>query len=506
MIKPNTERLGIAFLDYFFAENGWIFREQPTIDYGIDAQIEIFENQYPSGKLIAIQSKSGLSFFEKPNDNSFRFYPEEKHVKYWLGHYLPVILVLYHPEQKQAYWQIVIEENVVSTGKGWKIYVPKDNNFSNAADCLKKFSSLFESHINKIVYKAIGRETNPEVIESLRKAITALVQGKTHATPSQIDAAFAALRKGDSSLALRYFEEEDARRDEEANDKLRAEIKCNIGALAFKNDTQKSLKAYRRATQLDPDNADGWNLLGTLLVRIGELDEAINAYQTVLRLGQEHKDQEEIAMVYGNLGNVCYKLGKLNNADNYYRQSLKIYKKLRIKEGLANQYGNIGNVYRDRKNMNGALMYYNRSFEINKDLECKDGMADNYTNLGSVYDIKKDWNRAEEYYKKALEIYENIGHKEGMADNYQNLGNMFHMSSDNFDTADEYFKKALKINKDLEYKDGIARNYANLGALYETKQDYKKAREYWKESASIYKALGSPEAQQVQDWLDELPQ
>jgi tetratricopeptide (TPR) repeat protein len=382
MIKPNTERLGIAFLDYFFAENGWIFREQPTLDYGIDAQIEIFENQYPSGKLIAIQSKSGLSFFEKPNDNSFQFYPEEKHVQYWLGHYLPVILVLYHPEQKQAYWQIVIEENVVSTGKGWKIYVPKDNNFSNAADCLKKFSSLFESHINKIVYKAIGRETNPEVIESLRKAITALVQGKTHATPSQIDAAFAALRKGDSSLALRYFEEEDARRDEEANDKLRAEIKRNIGALAFLDDTQKSLKAYRRATQLDPDNADGWNQLGHLLVRIGEMEKAIKAYQTVWRLGKEHKNPLEIAATYVNLGNL----------------------------------------YLTREELDKAIAYHSKALKIHEIIGCKEGMANNYTCLGVAYCKLRELDKVTEYYNKALIIHESIGNKEGMANDYCNLG------------------------------------------------------------------------------------
>lgn len=465
MIKPKTERLGIAFLDGFFAENGWIFREQSILDYGIDAHAEIVENEYPSGKLIAIQSKSGLSFFEKPNDNSFQFYPEEKHVQYWLGHYLPVILVLYHPEQKQAYWQIVIEENVVSTGKGWKIYVPKDNNFSNAADCLKKFSSLFESHINKIVYKAIGRETNPEVIESLRKAITALAQGKTHATPSQIDAAFAALRQGDSSLALRYFEEEDARRDEEANDKLRAEIKRNIGALAFLDDTQKSLKAYRRATQLDPNNTDGWNRLGHLFRRIGELKEAISAYQIVFHLGQEHENQEEIAAAYGNLGIV----------------------------------------YGMRSDLDNAVECFNESFKISETLDNKGKISVIYGNLGEVYRIRGDLNKAIEYYKKALDIDENIGNDEGIARHCSNLGNVYRICGD-LDKALEYYSKSLAINESLRHKEGMATNYANLGLLYATQKDYKKAREYWEKSLPLFRALGSPEAQRIQSWLDSLPQ
>jgi tetratricopeptide (TPR) repeat protein len=454
-----------------------------------------------------------------------------------------VILVLYHPEQKQAYWQIVIEENVVSTGKGWKIYVPKDNNFSNAADCLKKFSSLFESHINKIVYKAIGRETNPEVIESLRKAITALVQGKTHATPSQIDAAFAALRKGDSSLALRYFEEEDARRDEEANDKLRAEIKRNIGALAFLDDTQKSLKAYRRATQLDPDNADGWTWLGHLLVRIGELDEAINAYQTVLRLGQEHKNQEEIAAAYGNLGNVYDTRGDLDKAVDYYNKALQIDENLGCKEGMANAYSNLGIVYATRGNLDKAAEYIKKSLKINEILGHKEGVVANYCNLGIVYRTRDDLDKAVEYYNKALQISENLGdkekmaaiycnlgnvfrasddldkaveyynkalqidkslgHNEGMAANYGNLGNMYRMRGD-LDKATDYYHKSLKIEESLGHKEGMASDYANLGLLYATQKDYKKAREYWEKSLPLYQALGMPDANDVQSYLDRL--
>lgn len=40
-----------------------IFRERPTDDYGIDAQIEIVETGTATGRLLAVQIKSGLSYF-----------------------------------------------------------------------------------------------------------------------------------------------------------------------------------------------------------------------------------------------------------------------------------------------------------------------------------------------------------------------------------------------------------------------------------------------------------
>lgn len=123
--------------------------------------------------------------------------------------------------------------------------------------------------------------TDKQSIDAITQAIKSI--GKTNATPSQIKAALEALQTGDAKKATALFEKETERTELAA--KEGAEAYRNLGALAFLDDTQKSLKAYRRATQLDPENADGWNQLGHLLKRIGDLDEAIKAYQTVLRLG-----------------------------------------------------------------------------------------------------------------------------------------------------------------------------------------------------------------------------
>ena len=42
---------------------GYIFREQPISDYGIDAQIELIDEETVTGKLVALQIKSGASWF-----------------------------------------------------------------------------------------------------------------------------------------------------------------------------------------------------------------------------------------------------------------------------------------------------------------------------------------------------------------------------------------------------------------------------------------------------------
>lgn len=151
-MQAQTERLGVAKLDQFFSFHGWLFREQMVHDYGIDAHVEITKENYPSGSLIAIQIKSGKSFFSEANDRAWIFRTEDKHIEYWSNHSLPVILVLYHPEDEVLYWQIINNDTVESTGKGWKIEVPKSQTLDS--------KSLAE----------LGRLTQPEpYVQKLNK-------------------------------------------------------------------------------------------------------------------------------------------------------------------------------------------------------------------------------------------------------------------------------------------------------------------------------------------------
>jgi hypothetical protein len=142
MTKPQTERLGVSALDYFFSERGWLFREQTTHDYGIDAHVEIVENERPTGKLIALQIKAGASFFKEEVDRNYVYRTDDKHIAYWVGHSMPVIILLFNPDTKQAYWQHVSRQTVNNTGKGWKLFVPNVSIFENPDKCLKALANL----------------------------------------------------------------------------------------------------------------------------------------------------------------------------------------------------------------------------------------------------------------------------------------------------------------------------------------------------------------------------
>jgi len=226
--------------------------------------------------------------------------------------------------------------------------------------------------INQIVTTLINKsqldlQVKDEQIKSLTEAVTALSKGQgIVASQAELNAALAALAQGNTAQAKSLFAKTAEKAEQQA--KQGAEAYRNLGALAYLDNTQEALQAYRRATQLDPGNADGWNMSGLLLARVGDLTEAMAAYNTVLALGEQHGDKEEIAWSFCNFGNVYQMRGDLDKAIEFYQKALKLNEALGSKEGMANNYANLGNVNKLKGNKTEAKRYYLTSLNLYKQI------------------------------------------------------------------------------------------------------------------------------------------
>ena len=139
--QSRTGRIGVSATQFFFEKLGFIFREQPIEDYGIDAHIEVIENDKATGKLIALQIKSGKSFFKEKTNDGIVFYGELKHLSYWVSHSLPVMLVIYNVDENIAYWQIVNKHTIIKTPKHWKLHIPLTQKIDNSSvNLIKQFA------------------------------------------------------------------------------------------------------------------------------------------------------------------------------------------------------------------------------------------------------------------------------------------------------------------------------------------------------------------------------
>jgi hypothetical protein len=124
MRHDNIERLGVIETDRIITKDiGWIFREQPIIDVGLDAIIEQSEDGNPTGKFLAVQIKTGKGNFHL-SDKKITYYVSNIHYNYWLNLEIPIILIAHLPETEKTYWQQINEQNLRKTKKHWKLEIP----------------------------------------------------------------------------------------------------------------------------------------------------------------------------------------------------------------------------------------------------------------------------------------------------------------------------------------------------------------------------------------------
>lgn len=124
--SDSTGRHGIHIAGAAFEAIGFAFREQSTSDFGIDAHAEFRTGCGGTGQLLALQVKSGESYFREPAENGWWLRTDIPHAEYWLKHALPVVIIQVDVPERHVYWAAVTERSVEFTEKGAKILIPSD--------------------------------------------------------------------------------------------------------------------------------------------------------------------------------------------------------------------------------------------------------------------------------------------------------------------------------------------------------------------------------------------
>lgn len=128
---------------------GYLFRRQETSDYGVDAQVEIKRDTYPTGRLVGLQIKSGPSWFEKePTEDGWKFRPEDKHVGYWLGYSLPIFIVFVDLNSEAMYWRQFTPDTYERGPKGGRfVLIPRSNTLDVASEALESAANEFAESV-----------------------------------------------------------------------------------------------------------------------------------------------------------------------------------------------------------------------------------------------------------------------------------------------------------------------------------------------------------------------
>lgn len=130
------DRRGVSVVDEIVSDElSWHFREQPILDFGVDAHVEVVtDDDLVTGRNIGLQIKSGSSYFKRlrPTRDGWTFSCDNDHLAYWLGHSLPLVVVIVDTDKK-AYWQVVTPDTVAEKPKSFTLFIPKSQRFDASA-------------------------------------------------------------------------------------------------------------------------------------------------------------------------------------------------------------------------------------------------------------------------------------------------------------------------------------------------------------------------------------
>ena len=154
-MSNHTERIGVGACSVIAEKNNWMFRELPNNDIGIDAHMEFINAPGKTNQLLALQIKSGKSWFEEKKKNNIIFRQiNDRQYHYWIANSLPCIMVLYNPEDEMCIWQKLTKETIKRTkegkGKGYFVEIPMNQIFldNSSNQKLLSYTNLPEYIIN----------------------------------------------------------------------------------------------------------------------------------------------------------------------------------------------------------------------------------------------------------------------------------------------------------------------------------------------------------------------
>jgi tetratricopeptide (TPR) repeat protein len=222
------------------------------------------------------------------------------------------------------------------------------------------------------------QKADAETIRALREAVVALAAKSGPGVREALEA----LSRGDRSRAEALFAEVGQRKAAEgaAANREAAEAFRHLGALAAGQDTNRALAAYRRAAELDPDDAWTWIRIAHLEQRAGDLAAAEQAAERARAAAPRTTNDHDRMWSLVMLGDIRRAGRELATAGRAFAEARSIAEDL-VKKDPANtewqrdlsvSHVKIGDVLVAQGDGAGALEAFRKALAIREALVKKD--------------------------------------------------------------------------------------------------------------------------------------
>lgn len=223
--------------------------------------------------------------------------------------------------------------------------------------------------------------------------------------------------------------------------------------------------------------AQGYNDLGIVFYKIGNIDSALYYYNKSLEIRKKLNEPKLLFSSYSKIGLIYYEKGLFADAIKIQLEALKIIEMLGDLRYKAMTYNNISQIYHQLKNYDKELEYLLEAEKIYNQINDEYAAAATWSNIANVISLKGDYQKSFQYLNKSLKVYEKHNDKLSIAGIYSLMGYNYRNFKKN-DEALKYYLKAFELSNQLNNKIDIALNAHNISCVYSDLGRYDLAEKY----------------------------
>lgn len=214
--------------------------------------------------------------------------------------------------------------------------------------------------------------------------------------------------------------------------------------------------------------SEAYTHLGSFCSDKGKHDEAIQYFDSALKLARELELQPQILLVINNLGGEYAYKGNYAMALKEYLSGIELAERYQNKQQLSILNENIANLYISQKDFEQGMLFYNRVKIINQEIGNPTFMAETMSNMASAYADMGELDLAMYTINSSITVFEKEKIMDWLAYAYETKGKVY-LKQEKFDWAMYWYKQSELIHTQLDDERAeiallIGMAEANLGA------------------------------------------
>ncbi len=243
------------------------------------------------------------------------------------------------------------------------------------------------------------------------------------------------------------------------------------------------------------------NLLGTIHGDLGDVQKAIENFESALERSNDEPNYLEKGKMEINLGIISNIKGLFDEALGYFKRALINYTKVGDDQRVAEIHQNIGMVYSKKGEYKLAINEFDESLSYSWKTNYLQNIGIVYLSKAYVYSVQKDFSLANAFADKSMEVAHKLNDKLTIAEVYKIKG-IIQRSLKNYILSENYLETSLRLNIEAGNQLNRAETYQELGVLYKEMGKQQKSKENFKNALEYFKKINSePDIEHLENLL-----